>query len=53
MKKYTKAEFVEVLDKEGAAVIQSNLQKTGKVSVADLTDEEMADLRTELTDITE
>jgi hypothetical protein len=50
MKKYTKSESIEVVDNRGTDVIKSHLSKTGKVSVADLTEEEMNELRTELTD---
>ena len=50
MRKYTKAESVEVLDKTKTDVIQSTLQKTSKVSVADLNETEMDILRADLAD---
>ena len=49
MRKYSESEKFEPLDKEQTIVVQSNLQKTGKASVADLTEEELEELRTELT----
>lgn len=48
MRKYTTAESVEVLDSQQENVIEQHLSKTGKTSVADLTDEEKEQLRSEL-----
>jgi hypothetical protein len=50
MKKYTKAESIEVLDSGPGSVIDYTLQKTAKTSVSELNEEEMNDLREQLTE---
>lgn len=41
---------MEVLDDKGKSVINSHLSKTGKTSVSEFTEEELDELRNELTD---
>lgn len=48
MRKYTTSEEFEVLDSQQENLISSFMEKTGKVKVSELSDEEKDELRKEL-----